>query len=150
MEDFEIYALCIRIICSIIILICLVSFILLWSEKDTKSLSNMIKFQLPQTWDSVKQQPRERVLSFLCSIINTHISIFIIQVFRRNLIETAIVPDADGNSRNDRYRASKMKVNEKYVITCSMDMKNLVNGLFKKYENEITMEELEYYRHNSI
>ena len=41
-----------------------------------------------------------------------------------------------------------MKVNEKYVITCSMDMKNLVNGLFKKYENEITMEELEYYRHN--
>ena len=111
-------------------------------------IDNMIKFQLPQTWDSVKQQPRERVLSFLCSIINTHISIFIIQVFRRNLIETAIVPDADGNSRNDRYRASKMKVNEKYVITCSMDMKNLVNGLFKKYENEITMEELEYYRHN--
>ena len=49
MEDFEIYALCIRIICSIIILICLVSFILLCREKDTKSLSNMIKFQLTIT-----------------------------------------------------------------------------------------------------
>ena len=41
-----------------------------------------------------------------------------------------------------------MKVNEKYVITCSMDMKNLVANLFKKYENEITAEEIDYYRHN--
>ena len=41
-----------------------------------------------------------------------------------------------------------MKVNEEYVITCSMDMKNLTVDLFKKYENEITSEELEYYRRN--
>lgn len=111
-------------------------------------IDNLIKFQLPQTWDPVKEQPRERVLSFLASIINTHISIFIMQVFRRNLIETSIVPDADGNSKNDRYRASKMKINEEYVITCSMDMNNLVNNLFKKYEKDITMDELEYYRRN--
>lgn len=111
-------------------------------------IDNLIKFQLPQTWDSVKEQPKERVLSFLASIINTHISIFIMQVFRRNLIETSIVPDADGNSKNDRYRASKMKINEEYVITCSMDMHRLVNQLFKKYENVISAEELEYYRRN--
>lgn len=111
-------------------------------------IDNMIKFQLPQTWDHVKEKPRERVLSFICSIMNTHISIFIVQVFRRNLIETSITVDSEGNSRSDRYRASKMKVNEKYVITCSMDMKNLVNKLFQKYENEITMEEIEYYRKN--
>lgn len=111
-------------------------------------IDNFIKFQMPQTWNSVKEQPNERVLSFLASIINTHISIFIMQVFRRNLIETSIVPDSDGNSKNDRYRASKMKINEEYVITCSMDMRNLVNDLFKKYENEITIEELEYYRRN--
>jgi hypothetical protein len=70
------------------------------------------------------------------------------QVFRRNLIETSVVPDADGNSKNDRYRASKMKINEEYVIVCSMDMRELVNRLYKKYENEITMEEIEYYRRN--
>lgn len=111
-------------------------------------IDNFIKFQMPQTWNSVKEQPNERVLSFLCSIINTHISIFIMQVFRRNLIETSIVPDADGNSKNDRYRASKMKVNEKYVITCTMDMRNLTTELFKKYESEITPEEIDYYRRN--
>lgn len=111
-------------------------------------IDNFIKFQMPQTWDGVKEQPRERVLSFLASIINTHISIFIMQVFRRNLIETSIVPDAEGNSKNDRYRASKMKVNEEYTITCSMDMRNLTNGLFRKYEKEITAEELEFYRKN--
>ena len=92
-------------------------------------IDNFIKFQMPQTWNSAKEQPNERVLSFLCSIINTHISIFIMQVFRRNLIETSIVPDADGNSKNDRYRASKMKINEEYVITCTMDMRHLVDSL---------------------
>ncbi len=111
-------------------------------------IDNFIKFQMPQTWNSVKELPNERVLSFLCSIVNTHISIFIMQVFRRNLIETSIVPDADGNSKNDRYRASKMKINEKYVITCSMDMRNLVDKLFDRYKDEITMEEIEYYRRN--
>ena len=111
-------------------------------------IDNLIKFRLPQTWDGVKNQPKERVLSFLASIINTHISILIMQVFRRNLIETSIVPDSDGNSKTDRYRASKMKINEEYVITCSMDMKNLVTELYGKYSNEITQEELEYYRRN--
>lgn len=111
-------------------------------------IDNFIKFQMPQTWNSVKEQPNERVLSFLCSIINTHISIFIMQVFRRNLIETSIVPDADGNSKNDRYRASKMKINEEYVITCSMDMRHLVDTLYKKYEKDITPEEIDYYRRN--
>ena len=111
-------------------------------------IDNFIKFQMPQTWNSVREQPNERVLSFLCSIINTHISIFIMQVFRRNLIETSIVPDADGNSKNDRYRASKMKINEEYVITCSMDMRDLVDKKKKKYEKEISPEEIEYYRHN--
>ena len=111
-------------------------------------IDNFIKFQMPQTWNSVREQPNERVLSFLCSIINTHISIFIMQVFRRNLIETSIVPDADGNSKNDRYRASKMKINEEYVITCSMDMRDLVDTLYKKYEKEISAEEIEYYRRN--
>ena len=109
-------------------------------------IDNLIKCQLPQTWNTAKGQPNERVLSFLCSIINTHISIFIMQVFRRNLIETSILPDADGNSKNDRYRASKMKVNEEYTITCSMDMKQLVESLFAKYEKEITPEEIDYYR----
>lgn len=111
-------------------------------------IDNLIKFRLPQTWDGVKNQPKERVLSFLASIINTHISILIMQVFRRNLIETSIVPDSDGNSKTDRYRASKMKINEEYVITCSMDMNNLVERLYSKYANEITQEELEYYRRN--
>lgn len=111
-------------------------------------IDNFIKFQMPQNWDGVKGQPRERVLSFLCSIINTHISIFIMQVFRRNLIETSIVPDADGNSKNDRYRASKMKINEEYVISCSMDMRSIVDKLYKKYEKEITAEEIDYYRRN--
>lgn len=68
--------------------------------------------------------------------------------FRRNLIETSIVPDADGNSKNDRYRASKMKINEEYVITCSMDMRRLVDELYKRYEKEITPEEIDYYRRN--
>ena len=68
--------------------------------------------------------------------------------FRRNLIETSIVPDADGNSKNDRYRASKMKVNEEHVITCTMDMRELTRKLFEKYESEITPEEIEYYRKN--
>ena len=65
-----------------------------------------------------------------------------------NLIETSIVPDADGNSKNDRYRASKMKVNEEYTITCTMDMRQLVEKLFKEYEKEITPEEIDYYRRN--
>lgn len=43
-------------------------------------IDNFIKFQMPQTWNHIKEQPNERVLSFLCSIINTHISIFIMQV----------------------------------------------------------------------
>lgn len=41
-----------------------------------------------------------------------------------------------------------MKINEEYVITCSMDMRNLARDLFKKYEKEITPEEIEYYRKN--
>jgi hypothetical protein len=41
-----------------------------------------------------------------------------------------------------------MKINEEYVILCSMDMNDLVNRLFKKYENEITIDEIEYYRRN--
>ena len=65
-----------------------------------------------------------------------------------NLIETSITVDADGNSKNDRYRASKMKLNEEHTITCSMDMVSLVDTLYKKYQNEITPEEIEYYRHN--
>lgn len=110
---------------------------------------NFIKFKMPQTWNHVKAHPNERVLSFLCSIVNTHISIFIQQVFRRNLIETFVVPDtSDGNSKNDRYRATKTKVNEEYVTICSLDMKELVQKLFKKYENIITDEEIDYYRHN--
>lgn len=74
---------------------------------------------------------------------------FVMQVFRRNLIETNSNTDGnDNNSKNDRYRASKMKINEEYVIVCDMDMRNLVDSLYKKYENEITMEEIEYYRRN--
>lgn len=71
-----------------------------------------------------------------------------LQVFRRNLIEMNITTDADGNSRNDRYRASKMKINEEYTITCSMDMRQLVSTLYEKYKNQITTEEIEYYRRN--
>jgi len=41
-----------------------------------------------------------------------------------------------------------MKINEEYVIVCSMDMRELVNKLYDKYKNEITMEEIEYYRRN--
>jgi hypothetical protein len=111
-------------------------------------VDNFLKFSLPKTWNKVKEQPNERVLSFLCSIVNTHITIFVLQVFRHNLIETSIVPDADGNSKNDRYRASKMKLNEEYVITCTMDMNNLTKDLFKRYESEISPEELDYYRRN--
>ena len=64
------------------------------------------------------------------------------------MIETSIVPDSDGNSKNDRYRASKMKINEEYVTTCSMDMRMLVDTLYKKYEKDISTEEIEYYRRN--
>lgn len=109
-------------------------------------IDNFMKFQMPQTWNTAKHQPNERVLSFLCSIVNTHLSIFVMQIFRRNLIETSLVPDSDGNSKNDRYRASKMKINEEYVITCSMDINQLTKRLFAPYENEISMEEIEYYR----
>jgi hypothetical protein len=70
------------------------------------------------------------------------------QVFRRNLIETSIIPDVDGNSKNDRYRASKMKINEEYITLCSLDMRQLVDRLYKKYEKEISIEEVEYYRRN--
>lgn len=63
-------------------------------------------------------------------------------------MEISLVTDPDGNSKNDRFRASKMKVNEEYTITCAMDMRNLVTNLFKKYENDITAEEIEYYRKN--
>jgi hypothetical protein len=72
-------------------------------------IDNFMKFQMPQTWNTAKHQPNERVLSFLCSIVNTHLSIFVMQIFRRNLIETSLVPDSDGNSKNDRYRASKIE-----------------------------------------
>lgn len=41
-----------------------------------------------------------------------------------------------------------MKVNEEYVITCSRDMRQLVDNLYKEYENEISLEEIEYYRRN--
>ena len=111
-------------------------------------IDNFIKFQMPQTWNTAKHQPNERVLSFLCSIVNTHLSIFVLQIFRRNPIETSLVPDADGNSKNDRYRASKMKINEEYVITCSMDIHQLTGRLFAPYANEISSEEIEYYRKN--
>lgn len=111
-------------------------------------IDNLVKFSLPKTWNSVKEQPNERILSFLASIVNTHISIFIMQIFRRNIIEMSNIVDSDGNNKNDRYRASKMKVNEEYTITCTMDMRQLVDILFKKYENEITTEEIEYYQRN--
>lgn len=70
------------------------------------------------------------------------------QVFKRNLIETTIAQDADGNSKNDRYRASKMKINEEHVTISTLDMHQIVDRLFKKYEKGITNEELEYYRRN--
>jgi len=111
-------------------------------------VDNFIKFSQSRTWNSQKEHPNERVLSFICSIINTHIKIFVMQVFRRNLIETSLVPDADGNRKNDRYRASKMKLNEEYIFTCSLDIHNLVDRLFKEYENDITPEEIDYYRKN--
>ena len=41
-----------------------------------------------------------------------------------------------------------MKINEEYVIICSLDMKDLVSNLVKRYQKEITNEELEYYRRN--
>jgi len=111
-------------------------------------IDNFIKFQLPGTWNEAKDHVNERVLSFLCSIINTHISIFILQVFRRNLIETSVTVDSDGNSKNDRYRASKTKINEEYVTVCSLDMRELVDRLYSKYRDQIPMEEIEYYRRN--
>ena len=37
-------------------------------------VDNLLKCQLPQTWNHVKEQPNERGLSFLASITNTHIS----------------------------------------------------------------------------
>lgn len=111
-------------------------------------VDNISKFQLPSTWNREKDQPRERVLSFLASIVNMHINTFIRQIFKRNLIETSITPDADGNSKADRYRTNKMKLNEEYVFSCTYDMKKLTEKLFKKYEKEITEEELDYYRKN--
>ena len=41
-----------------------------------------------------------------------------------------------------------MKINEEYTTICSMDMRQLVDHLYKKYEAEISMEEIEYYRKN--
>ena len=38
-------------------------------------VDNFLKMTMPKTWNHLKNQPNERVLSFLCSIINTHISI---------------------------------------------------------------------------
>lgn len=38
-------------------------------------IDNFVKFQQSRTWNPIKEQPTERVLSFLCSIVNTHISI---------------------------------------------------------------------------
>jgi hypothetical protein len=111
-------------------------------------IDNFIKFQMPQTWNSIRNQPKERVLSFLRSIVNTHINIFLIQVFKRNLIETTITPDVDGNSKNDRYRASKMKINEEHITISTLDLKQIVTRLFQRYEHEITKEEIEYYRRN--
>lgn len=111
-------------------------------------VDKLVKFNLPQTWNYAKGQPKERVLSFLASIVNTHLSIFIMQVFRRNLIEVSMTVDADGNSKTDRYRASKMKLNEEYVILASMDMHQLVSKLYSDYANEITPEEIMYYRRN--
>lgn len=109
-------------------------------------IDNFIKFQLPRTWNKQKDGPKEKVLSFLCSIVNTHIDIFRIGVFRRNLIETSITPDADGNSKSDRYRASKMKMNEEHVTTCTMDIHKLVNTLYEKYKDQISEDEINYYR----
>ena len=111
-------------------------------------VDNIQKFSLPQTWNSAKEQPNERVLSFLCSIVNTHLSIFIFSIFRRNPIEMSVQPDSDGNAKNDRYRAAKMKINEEYVVTCSMDMRQLVKRLYQPYESDITPEEIDYYRKN--
>ena len=82
-------------------------------------VDNMAKYQFPSTWNKEKEQPRERVLSFLASIVNMHINTFIRQIFKRNLIETSITPNADRNSKSDRYRTSKMKLNEEYVFSCS-------------------------------
>lgn len=36
---------------------------------------NFVKFCLSQTWNHIKNQPHEKILSFLASVINTHISI---------------------------------------------------------------------------
>lgn len=116
--------------------------------KKNLIVDNFEKFQLPSTWNKDKEQPRERVLSFLASIVNMHINTFIRQIFKRNLIETSITVDSDGNSKSDRYRTNKMKLNEEYVFSCSYDMNKLTEKLFKKYENEISNEELEYYRRN--
>lgn len=116
--------------------------------KKNVIIDNFIKFSFPQNWNKNKEQPVERVLSFLRSIVSTHISIFLIQVFKRNLIETSVAPDSEGNSKNDRYRASRMKVNEEHVTISTLDMTQIVKKLFKKYENEIDDEELEFYRKN--
>lgn len=56
--------------------------------------------------------------------------------------------DSDGSTKNDRYRASKMKMNEEYAITCAMDMRQLVDRLFDKYKDKISSEEIEYYQRN--
>lgn len=111
-------------------------------------IDTFIKLRMPQTWDRKQNRPTERVLSFICSIVNTRTGNFVRTEFRRNPIEISIVPDSDGNSKNDRYRASRSKINEEYVILASLDMRQLVDRLYDKYKDEISMEEIEYYRRN--
>lgn len=111
-------------------------------------IDNFIKFQLPATWDAAKNKPRERIMSFMCSIVNMHISIFVLSAFRRNLIELDMTPDVDGNVKNDRYRTSKMKLNEEYVILSSLDIHRNIEKIYKDYEKDITAEEINYYRKN--
>ena len=64
----------------------------------------------------------------------------------RNLIEVNMTPDADGNSKSDRFRASKMKLNEEYVILSTMDMRQLVDHLYQKYAKYISPQEIDYYK----
>lgn len=87
-------------------------------------------------------------MSFICSIVNRQGDNFRRQMFRRNLVEASIIQDSDGNSKSDRYRAYKTKLNEEHVTTCTMDMHQLVNKLFEKYKDEISEDEIMYYRHH--
>ena len=57
-----------------------------------------------------------------------------------------MTPDADGNSKSDRFRASKMKLNEEYVILSTMDMRQLVDHLYRKYAKYISPQEIDYYK----